>query len=235
MIRRLGTHPYSCALRIVRVKKQLKKKKQAAKRKGIVTEEVEGYAGSGAQLSPAQPAPEPESRNGLAGSDAEKAGEEGHLEGCTEDVPRVPSVDVEMPDASEGIEMEAAVGDADMVVDPVTSITEIDDEMVVSVGEDDLPVPPAAPTNGNLSSVVGPRHKKSVSFVMAEADIETLVGGVCGDDRGAGAKVVPPLPPGTLHPAVSRAIDKDNTATGANEAFLRRNFKLGGNSEQVQT
>lgn len=141
-------------------------------------------------------------------------------------------LDVEMADASEGVEMEVAVGDADMGVGPVASITEIG-EMVVSVGGDDLPVPPAAPTNGNLSSVVGPRHKKGVSFVMAEADIETLVSGVSGRDHGEEAKVVPPLPPGTLHAAVSRDVDKDGAAAGANEAFLRRNFNLGGISEQV--
>lgn len=230
-------------------KQQLKKKKQAAKRKGISTDEAEGNAGPGAQPVPAQPAPEPEGGAtgiGLAGGDAEKAamvqggnvekaGAEGDVEGHTEDVPCVPSVDVEMPDASEGVELEVALGDADMVVDPVTSITEIDDAMVVSVAGDDLPVPPTAPTNGNLSSVVGPHHKKSVSFVMAEADIETLVGCVSSSDGGAGAKVVPPLPPVVLHAAGSRDVGNDSAAAGANEAFLRRNFNLGGDPEQVQT
>lgn len=230
-----GSPSIDCVFRVVRLKQQLKKKKQAAKRKGISTEEVEGD--SGAQPTPAQPEPEPAGSTigtGLAGGDAEKTGAEGGVEGRTEDVPSVPSVDMEMPDVSEGVEMEVAVGDVDMMVDPVTSITKIDDEMVVSVGGDDLPVPPAAPTNGNLSSVVGPRHNKSVSFVMAGADIKTLVGGASGSGRGPGGNVVPPLPPGTLRAAASRDVDKDSAAAGANEAFLRRNFNLGGNSEQVQ-
>lgn len=159
-----------------------------------------------------------------------------NVEGGTEDVPHVPSVDVEMPDASEvvEVEVEVGVGGGDMVVDPISSI-EKDDAMVTSVAGDGLPVPPAAPTNGNLSSVVGSHHKKSVSFVMTGTDAEALVGGGSGNDDGSRAKAVPPLPPATLHTVGGAEVDKLSATASANVAFLRRNFSFGGDPEQVHT
>lgn len=161
----------------------------------------------------------------------------GSVGGGTEDVPHVPSVDVEMADASEVIEVEVEVGvggGSDMVVDPISSI-EKDDAMVTSVAGDGLPVPPTAPTNGNLSSVVGSHHKKSVSFVMTGTDAEALVGGGSGNNDGSRAKAVPPLPPPTLHTVGGAEVDKLSAAASANEAFLHRNFSLGGDRAQVHS
>lgn len=153
-----------------------------------------------------------------------------------EDVPHVPSVDVEMPDASEVAEVEVEVGGGggDMVLDPISSIAK-EDAMVTSVAGDGLPVPPAAPTNGNLSSVVGSHHKKSVSFVMTGTDAEALVSGGSGKDDGSGANAVPPLPPATLHTIDAAEVDTLSAAGSANEAFLHRNFSLGGDPAQVYT
>lgn len=210
---------------------QLKKKKQAAKRKGISTEEPEG----GTDPS-ARPAPEQEG-DAIGKDDAEVKEVKANVKGVTESIPHVPSVDVEMLDASEvvEVEVEVGVGGGDMAVDPISSI-EKDDGMVTSVAGDDLPVPPAAPTNGNLSSVVGPHHKKSVSFVLTGTDTEALVGGRSGNDDGnPGAKAVPPLPPTTLHNVCGAEVDKLSATASANEAFLHRNFSCGSNPEQVHT
>ena len=224
---------------------KLKKKKQAAKRKGITTEEADGGADIAATPALEQPIPAAEDgtiatdvvevgveKTAIAPStagDVEKAEVQGEAEVRTEDMPEVPPVDVEMPDTSGVVEVhvEMDVGGADIL----TSI-EKDDTMVMAEGG--LPTPPAAPTNGNLSSVVGRHHKKSVSFVMAEADVETLAGSVSGSD-GSGAKAVPPLPPTTLHTVGNADVDVCNASAGANEAFLRRNFSLGGHLEQVRT
>lgn len=211
-------------------KQQLKKKKQAAKRKGVATEE--GAVGTDPAARPALSQPAPEPANGTAigstGGDTEKVeakGEEGGQDRA-EDVPRVPPVDVEMPDASDVVQVEVAVGDADMVVDPVASIIE--------KAADGLPAPPAAPTNGNLSSVVRSHHK-SVSFVMTEAEVEDLgSGSVTESDGGARAKTLPPLPPSNPNTVCSGDVGQGDAAAGANEAFLRRNFSLGGVSEQVR-
>ncbi|CBJ30526.1 Serine/threonine-protein kinase SRPK1, putative [Ectocarpus siliculosus] len=211
-----------------KLKKKLKKKKQAAKRKGIATEE--GAVGADPAARPALSQPLPEPANGTAigstGGDTEKVeakGEEGGQDRA-EDVPRVPPVDVEMPDASDVVQVEVAVGDADMVVDPVASIIE--------KAGDGLPVPPAAPTNGNLSSVVRSHHK-NVSFVMTEAEVEDLgSGSVAESDGGARTKTLPPLPPSTPNTVRSGGVGQGDAAAGANEAFLRRNFSLGSVSEQ---
>ncbi len=233
-------HP--CFALYVSIQK-LKKKKQAAKRKGISTEEADGGTDPASKPAPEQPTPAPE--GGAMAADAaeddaekaatapeaavEKAEVEREVKGRAEDVPEVPSVDMEMPDTSEVVEVqvEMDVGGADIA-------TSIEKEDTIVVTEEGLPAPPAAPTNGNLSSVVGRQHKKSVSFVMAEADIETLASGVTGSD-GSAAKAVPPLPPATLHTIGNADMDNGNAAAGTNEAFLRRNFSLGGHLEQVQT
>ncbi|CAM9500353.1 unnamed protein product [Ectocarpus fasciculatus] len=212
-----------------KLKKKLKKKKQAAKRKGIATEEAAVGAHPAVRPALSQPAPEPANGTaiGSTGGDTEKVepkGEEGGQDRA-EDVPRVPPADVEMPDASEVVQVEVTVGDADMAVDPVASIIEKDD-----MEGDGLPVPPAAPTNGNLSSVVRSHHK-SVSFVMTEAEVGDL-GSVSESDGGARAKTLPPLPPSTPNTVGSGDVGPAGAAAGANEAFLRRNFNLGGVSEQ---
>lgn len=159
----------------------------------------------------------------------------GNVGGGAEDVPHVPSVDVEMPDAPEvvEVEVEVGVGGGGMVVDPISSI-EKDDGIVTSVAGDGFPVPPAAPTNGNLSSIVGSHHKKSVSFVMTGTDVEALVAGESGNDDGSVAGAVPPLPPATLHTVGCGKIDELRTTGSPNEAFLHRNFSLGGDPEQVR-
>lgn len=207
---------------------KLKKKKQAAKRKGISTEDAEGGAG------PSRPAAEQGSA-AISKDAAEVKEVTGDVEGGAEDVPHVPSVDVEMPDAFEVVEVEVEVGlgGGGMGVEPISSI-EKDDAMVTSVTGDGLPVPPAAPTNGNLSSIVGSHHKKGVSFVMTGADAEALVGGGSGNDNGSGATAVPPLPPTTVHTVAGAEVDKLSTSASANEAFLHRNFSLGGDPEQVK-
>lgn len=212
-------------------KQQLKKKKQAAKRKGIATEEAAVGAHPAVRPALSQPAPEPANGTaiGSTGGDTEKVGPKGEEGGQdrAEDVPRVPPADVEMPDASEVVQVEVTVGDADMAVDPVASIIEKDD-----MEGDGLPVPPAAPTNGNLSSVVRSHHK-SVSFVMTEAEVGDL-GSVSESDGGARAKTLPPLPPSTPNTVGSGDVGPAGAAARANEAFLRRNFNLGGVSEQVR-
>eukprot|EP00752_Nemacystus_decipiens_P009400 g8403.t1 len=210
-----------------KLKKKLKKKKQAAKRKGISTEEAEGPADPSSR-----PAPGGEG-GAIATDDADSKEVKENVEGGTEDIPHVPAVDVEMPDASEvvEVEVEVGVGGEDMVVDPISSI-EKDDAMVTSVAGDGLPVPPAAPTNGNLSCVVGSHHKKSVSFVMAGTDAETLLGGGSGNDDDSRAKPVPPMPPSTLHTVGGAEVGKPSAAARANEVFLHRNFSLGAAPEQ---
>lgn len=221
---------------------KLKKKKQAAKRKGISTEEADGGADPAAKPALEQPTPPEDGAMAAEAAensadkastapegDVEKTEEEAEVKGRTGDIPEVPSVDVEMPDTSEVVEVqvEMDVGGADIA-------TSIEKEDTMVTAEEGLPAPPAAPTNGNLSSVVGRQHKKSVSFVMAEADVETLAGGVTGGG-GSPAKAVPPLPPATLHTVGDADMDNGNAAAGANEAFLRRNFSLGDHLEQVQT
>lgn len=213
---------------------QLKKKKQAAKRKGIPTEEAGVGADSAALPAPAPPAPEPDGGARDVGSSAGDA-EKTDVESRTIDVPHTPAVDVEMSDATEDVKvkMEVAVGGSDMLMGAVTNIVEKDDAMVVSVAGSDLPVPPAAPTNGNLSSVVRCQHKKSVSFVMAQADAKAL-GDTSKNDGGVASDSVPPLPPFPIQIGRSGGIDEGQGVAGANEAFLRRNFSFGVDSAQVR-
>ncbi|CAM9336516.1 unnamed protein product, partial [Hapterophycus canaliculatus] len=216
-----------------KLKKKLKKKRQAAKRKGIPTEDAGMDADPATVPTPAPPAPEPDGGATDVGSsvgDVEKA----NAERRTIDVPHTPAVDVEMSDATEDVKVkvEVAVSGADMLIGAVTNIVDKDDAMVVSLAGSDLPVPPTAPTNGNLSSVVRCQHKKSVSFVMAEVDVEAL-GAASKNDGGAGAESVPPLPPVPLQTGHSGGVEGKNVA-GANEAFLRRNFRFGVNSAETQ-
>ena len=171
---------------------QLKKKKQAAKRKAIVAEEAEVEAETAAQPATVQAVPKRD--NGATKGDAGKKG----LKARAQDSLPVASVQVEVLEASELAETEVPdVGHG--TVDPVSSCTELNDAIGVSMADDGLPVPPAAPTNGNLRPVVGSRHKKSVSFGVGEAGMESVLDGLSGADRGGGAKVVPPLPPIALH------------------------------------
>lgn len=213
---------------------QLKKKKQAAKRKGIPTEETGVGADPAALPAPAPPVPEQDrgaTNVSSSGGDAATT----NVESRTIDVPHTPAVDVEMSDATEdvNVKVEVAVSGADVLMDPVTNIVGKDDAMVVSVAGSDLPVPPAAPTNGNLSSVVRCQHKKSVSFVMAEADAEALAA-ASKNDVGAGTESVPPLPPVSVQTIHSGGIDEGKGIAGANEAFLRRNFGFGVDPAQVR-
>lgn len=146
------------------------------------------------------------------------------------DSPDVPPADVEMRDAAALIQVDAPVAGAGTVVDAVSGCTDADGTMVVSMAGDGVPVPPTAPTNGNLCSIVGAKHKKSVSFVVEGAEVDSILAGV----GGAGDKLVPPLPPVALHTIGGRDLDK-STAAGANEAFLRRNFFVAGGPEEVRT
>lgn len=204
---------------------QLKKKKQAAKRKGIAAEEAEAETEPVAQPVTAQAVPKRDT--GATEGDAVKKGVKA---GAQDSLP-VASVEVEVLEASELAETE--VPDvADGTLDPVTSCTELDDAIGVPMGEDGLPVPPAAPTNGNLRPVVGSRHKKSVSFGVGEADMDSILDGLSPADRGVGAKVVPPLPPVALGTGGGVGGDKSHMVH-TNEAFLRRNFSLSGDPEQV--
>lgn len=139
------------------------------------------------------------------------------------------AVDVEMSDASEVIQLDdAAAADGTAVVGTV-SCTETGNAMTVSMEGEQLPAPPAAPTNGNLSTVVGSKHRKSVSFVLEGASVDAVLGGISDTTVSIGDEAVPPLPPVSLE---SEDVDKGN-ATGANEALLRRNFSLAGDPQQV--
>lgn len=161
--------------------------------------------------------------------DAEKKGVKA---GAQDSLP-VPSNQVEVLEASELAQTE--VPDAgDGALDPVTSCTELGNAIGVSMAEDGFPVPPAAPTNGNLRPVVGSRHQKSVSFGVGDADMENILDGLSGADRGVGAKVVPPLPPVVVRAEGGAGADKGHVVH-TNETFLRRNFSLNGDLEQVTT
>lgn len=146
--------------------------------------------------------------------------------------PDVRVVDEEMCDAKGLAQVEVPPTGADSVT--AVSCAETDNVTVASVGGDGLPVPPAAPTNGNLSSVVGSKHKKSVSFVMEGADAEALLGALSDVDGSAEDKAVPPLPPGSPSSAGAGGVLDEGTV-GANEAFLRRNFGFGGENEAVRS
>lgn len=204
---------------------QLKKKKQAAKRKGIVAEEAEVEAEPAAQPVTVKAVPKRDTDATEGG--AEKKG----VKADAQDSLPVASVQVEVLESSELAETEVPdVGDG--TLDPVISCTELGDAIGVSMGEDGLPVPPAAPTNGNLRPVVGSRHKKSVSFGVGEAGMGSILDGLSCADRGLGVKVVPPLPPVALRAGGGAGADKSHVAY-TNETFLRRNFSLSGDPEQV--
>ncbi|CAM9466325.1 unnamed protein product [Scytosiphon promiscuus] len=215
-----------------KLKKKLKKKKQAAKRKGIPTGEAGVDADPAVLPTPAPPAPGPD----LGAMDGSPRGhvETANVESRTIDVPHTPAVDVEMSDATEDVKVkvEVATAGADMPTGPVTNIVDKDDAMVVSLAGSDLPVPPAAPTNGNLSSVVRCQHKKSVSFVMAQADAEALADAP-ENHGGAGAELVHALPPVPSKFVRNGDSDEGKDVAGANEAFLRRNFGFGDDSTQT--
>lgn len=191
--------------------------------------------------APEQPplGPEGDATGADVGRDAEIAGVEKVTEEAAEDSAIVPSADVDMHAASLVVRMETpvvgadatAVVGADAVVGAVSDITDIDGPTVVSVVGDDLPLPPAAPTNGNLSSVVGPhQHKKSVSFILHEADMESVLDGTSDADVGVGTAIaVPPSPPVVVRAKGGADLDTGGAA-GANEAFLRRNFSTVGSA-----
>lgn len=143
----------------------------------------------------------------------------------------VPALGKKTRKASELAQVQVPPAGADSTT--AVSCAETDDVTVASAGRDSLPVPPTAPTNGNLSSVVGSMHKKSVSFVMEGADAEALLDALSDADSGAEDKAVPPLPPVSVG-ATGAGDALDEGAVGANEAFLRRNFGFGGESEAVR-
>lgn len=203
---------------------QLKKKKQAAKRKGIVAEEAEVEAEPAAQPVTVQAVPE-------RGADVTEGGAEKKGVTDAQDSLPVAAVQVEVLEPSELAETEVPdVGDG--TLDPVTSCTELSGAIGEPMGEDILPVPPAAPTNGNLRPVVGSRHKKSVSFGVGEAGMGSILDGLSCADRGVEVKAVPPLPPVALGAGGGADADKSHVAY-TNETFLRRNFSLSGDPEQV--
>lgn len=184
-----------------------------------------------AQISPENGGAEVEDVDGdgkaTEGRDAEMGGE---LESEHRSL-KVAAVDVDMSDAVQLVQVGEPANGADTVVSALGDLSGVDDTTVVPMSEGGLPLPPAAPTNGNLSSVVGSKHKKSVSFIMEAADAETLLrdGSAVG---GPVDKVVPALPPvgQTLCDGV---VDEDGAVSG-NEAFLRRNFSLGDDLGQVR-
>lgn len=195
---------------------QLKKKKQAAKRKGVAAEEAEPAA----QSATAQAVPK-QNTAGATDTAVEKKGGGADGQGS----PPVPPVGV--LEASELAETEVP-GVSDGTSEPVSSCTELNNVIGVSVAEDGLPVPPAAPTNGNLRPVVGgSRHKKSVSFGVGEAEMGSILDGLAAGERGVGVMVMPPLPP-----VGGVGADKSHVVH-TNETFLRRNFSLSGDPEQV--
>lgn len=223
-------------------KHQLKKKKQAAKRKSVASEYVELEGDVGAQVagdgettkkSTAAPlnqddgALEVDSPPGeitTAGAAARDVGGDRGSEVL---------VDEEMSDASRPVEATFASSDAG-----VGAITDVDtvQRAAASMAAVIPPIPPeiAAP-NGKSAASGTKQHKKSVSFVMSGGDAASVLCDI--SDGRIGGKMLPPLPPLRQDTNSANRVGQEERGdgTGANGAFLRRNFKFGENSDQVRS
>lgn len=215
--------------------RQLKKKKQAAKRKSVAAEDVEpdGVAKAQASTSGAGHATKapPIGQDdgalgaGFTGKDADTGG--------GADVSRGLVIDEEMPDASRPAALPVAVTGSETLVEAVTD-TETLGGLSESAAGDTPPTPPeAAASNGKVTSVGSKQHKKSVSFVMAGGDVNALLGIKAVSASAIEGRVLPPVPPSP--PGVSGAeTGGKGDEMGSNDCFLHRNFRIGDNSEQVR-
>lgn len=139
--------------------------------------------------------------------------------------------DVEMRDVSGPNPLEDHVADGQKVVHVESRRGKKDGAIIVPISGGDLPVPPAASANGTAPSLSSPKHQKSVSFGLGEAEVNSFLLAASGAEGGVGNESMSSFPPAP--PATTGVLNGD--ITGANEAFLTNNFRFGGDSGQVRT
>lgn len=150
--------------------------------------------------------------------------------GVTQSIPDTLPEDSEVDGASKVVQVEIPAN-GNNVLGNSGSMTQMGSPLIVSKAGEILPLPPTAPTNGNPSSAIRHKHKKSVSFVMESPKIASVITDALDADGGEN-KVVPPLPPVAVNSADGKNVDKCH-AEGINEAFLRRNFGPAGAQLEV--
>lgn len=143
----------------------------------------------------------------------------------TQSIPDTLPEDLEIDSAPKVVRVEIPAN-GNNVVDNSGSMAHTGSPIMVPKAGEILPSTPTAPTNGNPSSTVRHKHKKSVSFVMENKKIASVITDASDADGGED-KVVPPLPPVAVDSADGKNVDKCH-AEGINEAFLRRNFGPAG-------
>lgn len=203
---------------------QLKKKKQAAKRKSIAAEGAEPETSAKAtNVSVTSSAPNtPASKDVAGGNGTIKNGIDGK-EGAV-------LVDEDMPDVPDTADTRQPLKDADACGQAAKCTVKGDGNGSTDNGSASLGPSGGVPhANGKHAAS---KHKKSVSFVMNEADVDSVLSNKFDSKRDG--QVIPPLPPPTsaagtdVNVAVGEEDCFKDEKLGANEAFLRRNFDLGG-------
>lgn len=183
-------------------------------------------------------APTAPGSNSVASNPAICSAEE--IAGATKSIPDTSPEDLDIDGASKVVRVEVPAN-GNKIVDDAGSMSQTGSPIMVPKAGEILPLPPTAPTNGNPSSTVRHKHKKSVSFVMENKKIASVITDASDADDGEN-KVVPPLPPIAVISADGKNVDKCHAeginedkchAEGINEAFLRRNFGPAGVQSEV--
>lgn len=205
--------------------KQLKKKKQAAKRKSVAAEDVDtkGVANvqgpSTSEAAATTTATPAEQNDGSTRKSADKRGV-GEKGGA--DAGGGLAVDEEMPDVSTRAALKGVTSSENVKMVK-------DTESSGSVVGNTPPMPPeVAADNGTASSACSKQHKKSVSFVARE-DMDALL----DDNTDVDGNVLPPVPP-LLEGASGDETPRKEDKIGTNLSFLHRNFRIGENVNQVR-
>lgn len=209
--------------------KQLKKKKQAAKRKSVAAEDVDTKGVANAQgpstsEAAAATTATPKGQNdGFTRKDADE-GSGGGNGGA--DAGGASVVDEEMPDVSTSAALEGVTSSENV---KIVTDTKTSGELSGSVVGSTPPMPPeVAADNGTAPSACLKQHKKSVSFVARE-DMDALL----NDKNHVDGNVLPPVPP-LLEGASGDEIPRKEEELGTNLYFLHRNFRIGENANQVR-
>lgn len=197
----------------------MKKKKQAAKRKSIAAEDTE--------MNAENKAVSVRREDGLLG--ARTAQDKTGPKRVVGDRNSAVAADEEIKDASSIVAAEGSLTGADTGVDTGVSPGTVR-ERPSSVPRNSLPIPPAAPSSNGERTSLRSSHKKTVSFVMDGGDMEALL----GDKSDSDVLLPHVLPVPQCASSANRTGGGGNDdAAGATEAFLRRNFMFGEDSQQV--
>lgn len=203
---------------------QLKKKKQAAKKKSIAAEGAEPETSAKATNAPATSS----APNTPASKDV--AGGNGTIKNGTDGKDGAVSVDEDMPDVPDAADTRQPLTGADACIQAAKCAVTGDGNG--STGNGSALLGPSGGVPHANGKHTASKHKKSVSFVMSEADVDSVLSNKF--DSKSDGEAIPPLPPPTsaartdVDVAVGDGDCSKGEKLGANEAFLRRNFEVGG-------